>query len=167
MTARGPSEWSRSAAEIVGRVTDRWVLAGALAADRYRLAPRGTTDVDLISEWSEDLVVAFEAAGYDVRRVEDPDVGHPHLLICRKGEERVDILIPTVDYQEVALDRGRREHVLTIEDVLVHKLIAWRARDRDDIVSILAAGHPFDRGYVEHWAREWDVLARWKEASGG
>ena len=43
-----------------------------------------------------------------------------------------------VEYQRVALRRSV-DHVLTAEDVIVHKLIAWRLRDRDDIRSILEA----------------------------
>ncbi len=61
----------------------------------------------------------------------------PHLLQCYRGEQQVDILLPVVAYQQDALSRAL-DHVLTIEDVLVHKLIAWRHRDRDDIRSILS-----------------------------
>lgn len=50
----------------------------------------------------------------------------------------VDILLPAVAYQEVALDRAY-DHPITAEDVIVHKLIAWRPRDRNDIASILEA----------------------------
>jgi len=48
-------------------------------------------------------------------------------------------------------------------DVLVHKLIAWRPRDRDDIRSILSTGLPIDDAYVGHWAREWGVGERWQD----
>jgi len=54
--------------------------------------------------------------------------------------------------------------VITVEDVLVHKLIAWRARDRNDIASILETAPKLDETYIEHWATEWDVLDRWYEA---
>jgi hypothetical protein len=159
-----PSEWFVAVAEVVDRITSRWALAGALAAGRYRLAPRATNDVDLYVEWRDDLVSTLEAAGYAVGQSIDPNAEHPHLLRCRRGQERVDVMIPVVDYQELALDRAR-DHVLTVEDVIVHKLIAWRPRDRDDVVSILAAGHELDRDYIEHWAKEWDATERWREAT--
>lgn len=124
----GPSEWSGPAAQLVAAVTDRWVLAGALAAGEYRRVQRGTTDVDFLVE-------------------------------------RIDLLLSTVHYQDLAIDRGREQHVLTVEDVIMHKLIAWRPRDREDIASILAAGHELDLDYIEHWAREWEVLDRWKDAT--
>ena len=48
--------------------------------------------------------------------------------------------------------------------MIVHKLIAWRARDRDDIRSILDAQHELDEAYIARWAAEWDAGARWEEA---
>ena len=77
--------------------------------------------------------------------------------------DRIDILLPAVAYQEVALDRAQ-DHVITAEDGIVHKLIAWRPRDRNDIASILEAGHDLDEGYIAHWAGEWDVADRWDQA---
>lgn len=40
------------------------------------------------------------------------------------------------DYQRLAIQRGFGAHVLTPEDVIVHKLIAWRPRDRDDYAAL-------------------------------
>lgn len=159
-----PSEWFGPVAEIVERLDIRWALAGALAADGYRLTARLTTDADIYSEWHPALVRSLEDAGYEVKAMTDEAVGHPHLLICRRDEQRIDILIPTVEYQEVALERAQNEHVLTVEDVLIHKLLAWRPRDIDDIASILAARHQLDDAYLEHWIDEWDVRGRWEEA---
>lgn len=159
------SAWYADVADILERLGAEWALAGALAANRYRAVPRGTLDADLYTEWSASVVPALEEAGYAVRQVVDPQVGHPHLLILKRGEERVDLLLPTVDYQELALSRAQ-DNVLTVEDVIIHKLIAWRPRDRDDVASILKAGHDLDVEYIERWAEEWEVLDRWREATG-
>lgn len=160
-----PSEWYVPVAKIAERIGGRWALAGALAAIQYRLAERPTTDADLYTDWDEALVPALEAAGYSVEAKTDPQVGHPHLLIVRRGEERVDIMLPTVPYQELALERAVN-NILTVEDVIIHKLIAWRPRDRDDVASILRAGHDLDTAYIERWAEEWEALDRWREATG-
>lgn len=53
--------------------------------------------------------------------------------------------------------------VLTVEDVIVHKLIAGRPRDIDDIRSIRATGIALDHHYVEDNARQWDVFSRWSD----
>ncbi len=69
------------------------------------------------------------------------DTGEPaHLLLCRRGDVEVDVLLPVVEYQLEALRRSGDAHLLTVEDVIVHKLIAWRPQDQDDIASILRTG---------------------------
>jgi len=128
----------------------------------YRAAPRPTEDVDFLVAWHGDLVQGLLAEGFDVRPFEDQ--GEVHLVRARRTDGAADLIVATTDYQRLALDRAV-EHVLTVEDVLVHKLIAGRPRDRDDIESILSTGIDFDRGYVEHWAEEWGVTDRWREAT--
>ena len=126
-----------------------WALAGALAAERYRLTARATKDADLLVSWKPGLDQLIERAGWEVRTASDPG-DPPYLIRARRGEQYVDLLVALTDYQQVALERAK-DNVLTVEDVLVHKIIAWRGRDRDDIESILAAGHDIDWAYVRHW----------------
>jgi hypothetical protein len=75
----------------------------------------------------------------------------------------VDLIIAGTPYQSLAIERAV-DHVLTVEDVLVHKLIAWRPRDQDDVRSILSTGLAFDEAYVGHWVGQWGVDDRWREA---
>ncbi len=56
--------------------------------------------------------------------------------------------------------------MLTVEDVIVHKLIAWRSKDRDDIASILSPPPSLDVDYIVRWANEWEVTDRWIDALG-
>ena len=133
-----------------------------MAALRYRATPRLTTDVDVLAEPVPGLVEAFRAAGYDVSESALPG-DTAHLLLVRGNGDRIDILLPVVHYQQVALERAV-DHVITAEDVVVHKLIAWRPRDRNDIASILEAGRPLDEEYIRTWAAEWDVVDRWEQA---
>ncbi|HEV2368649.1 MAG TPA: hypothetical protein VGR90_02160 [Acidimicrobiales bacterium] len=154
-------EWLEPTTAVLDRVGARWALMGALAALRYRSEPRLTTDLDLLVEPHEGLADAFRAEGLDVREI--ADAGEPpHLLLIRGSGRRVDLLLVTVDYQRVALDRAV-DGALTAEDVVVHKLIAWRPRDRDDVVSIVRSGTPLDEVYIDHWAGEWEVADRWRE----
>lgn len=135
---------------------------GALAALRYRQDPRLTTDLDLLVEPVDGLGDAFRAEGFEVREV--ADAGEPpHLLLVRGKGVRADLIVAVVEYQQIALDRAI-EGVLSVEDVIVHKLIAWRPRDRDDIASIFRAGHQLDESYIRLWADNWDVRDRWEEA---
>ncbi|MEB2345621.1 MAG: hypothetical protein OZ948_12860 [Deltaproteobacteria bacterium] len=161
---------------ILDRLGIAWTLIGALAANRYRREVRLTGDVDVLVAHHGPGLVAFEAAfsdaGWSVRR------GTPDGAILRLRHPTLgaaDVVLAETDYQRSALERARREtiedgapvRVLRVEDVIVHKLIAGRPRDVDDIVEILAAGSGIDAAYVEHWAAFWDVLERWRQLRNG
>jgi hypothetical protein len=159
---REPSESVAAAAEILDSVGGEWALVGALAALRYRASPRLTTDADFLAEPRPGLAEAFRIAGYEVTEVAEPGEP-PHLLTVRGKGDVIDVLLASVEYQDVALARAL-DHVITAEDVIVHKLIAWRPRDRNDIASILESGIDLDETYIETWARRWEVSDRWLEA---
>jgi hypothetical protein len=161
MTELGPSAWLAPIAEIFDDVGVEWTLVGALAANRYRATARFTTDVDTMAEFHPELATRLEAGGYQVDVVAD-DGEPPHLIRARRGSEAVDVLLAVVEYQRVALGRAV-DHCLTVEDVIIHKLIAWRLRDRDDVRSILEAGAVLDMTYLERWITEWDLAERWHE----
>lgn len=136
------------------------MVAGALAADRYRATQRYTADLDLLVAWDDAIPDVADALGYDVLVLAD-EGEPPHLIRLRSATERIDLLVALVDYQRLALDRGAAAHVLTVEDVLVHKLISWRPKDRDDVEAILATGPTLDEAYVDEWAAAWEVDDRW------
>lgn len=159
---REPSASVASAAEVFAEVGADWALIGALAALRYRATPRLTVDADFLASSTPELAPAFRSRGYDVAEVADPDED-PHLLVVRGNGDVIDVLLAVVEYQAEALRRAV-DHVITVEDVVIHKLIAWRPRDRNDIASILDAGHPLDEPYIEAWAQHWDVTERWRQA---
>ena len=156
------SDSAAAAAEVLEGIGARWALIGALAALEYRSTPRLTTDVDILAEATNGMEQAFVGAGYDVTGIAD-EGERPHLLVVRGKGDRIDVLIAEVDYQLVALDRAI-DHLITAEDVIVHKLIAWRPRDRDDVVSILETGRRLDEEYIERWAAQWEVTDRWEAA---
>lgn len=159
MTEHDPSAWLASIAEIFDDLEVGWTLVGALAANQYRATPRFTVDLDALADHDDRLVDRLRSAGYDVVVVAD-EGERPHLLRCTRGPASIDILLPVIEYQKTALARSR-DHVLTPEDVIIHKLIAWRLRDRDDIRSILEAGVPLDHDYLARWIDAWEVGGRW------
>lgn len=145
---------------------------GALAANRYRAEPRLTLDADLLlADFGlglDALEAALEQAGWTVLRV-DPE---GELIRLRHAQWGVaDLLVAGTDYQDEALSRARVERVddgheipvLTVEDVILHKLIASRFQDLADIESILASDPELDEAYIERWAEFWDVTATWRQ----
>ena len=168
----------RTALGEIGALLDglsiRWALAGGLAANRYRRSPRHTDDVDLLladtGPGLETLESTLTATGWTVNRA-DPE---GDLLRARHSElGPVDLLIAGTPYQQEALRRALVEvemvpdagevPVLTVEDVIVHKLIAGRYRDLADIEEILESGTPLQADYIERWATFWEILDRWRQ----
>lgn len=139
------------------------VLIGALAAARYRLEPRLTTDVDFLVRRLDGLVDAMASEGYDLRVMADPG-GDPYVVFIRGKGVKVDVLLAETEYQRTAIDRAV-DGVITAEDVIIHKLLAWRSKDIDDIESILVTGRQLDLAYIDHWVGVWGVENRWRRCS--
>lgn len=146
---------------LLDRLPTRWALAGARAAMVYREAPRATTDIDALVEWHDALITGLLDEDLEMNSQRDGDEVHFVRVYARAGF--VDLMIAATEYQDEALRRADN-HILTVEDVLIHKLIAWRLKDRDDIASILSTTPELDRAYLERWVAEWDVTDRWIEA---
>lgn len=163
MSVREPSASYADAAELLRSLGIRFAKAGALAAEEYRSRRRLTTDADLLVASAQGIVEAMEARGYQVRAMTQPGERDPYLVLVRGLGDAIDFIVAETDYQREALDRAVDE-VLTVEDVIVHKLLAWRPKDRDDIASILEVGHELDEAYIERWAEAWEVTDRWAEA---
>ena len=168
----------RTALGEIGALLDglsiRWALAGGLAANRYRRSPRHTDDVDLLladtGPGPDTLESTLTAAGWSVHHA-DPE---GDLLRTKHSElGRVDLLIAGTPYQLEALRRALVDAesvpdagavpVLTVEDVIIHKLIAGRYRDLADIEEILESKPPLQVDYIERWAQFWEVLDRWHQ----
>lgn len=159
---REPSDYSGHFAERLRSLGLDPVLIGALAANVYRLTPRLTTDVDFLTRSLVGLAAAMEADGLEVKTMAEPGEP-PYVAFVRGNGIRVDVIAAQTDYQFEAIERARHG-VLTVEDVIIHKLIAWRPRDRDDVAQIFAAGRLLDEPYIDRWTEAWQVEDRWQEA---
>ncbi len=139
------------------------VLIGAHAANLYRVEVRHTVDIDLLLSSLDGVAELLKAEGFSLRVIADGGV--PYMIAARRDALIVDLLLAETDYQRLAVARAV-EGALTAEDVIIHKLIAGRSRDLDDITSILATGIALDETYVEAHALAWGVLDRWHSLQG-
>lgn len=149
----------------------RWALLGGVAANLYRDRPRLTEDVDVVLEVGRDrwpaLADALHADGWALQ----PGEAYPDVVLLRRPDRLpVDVLIAKTEYQRVALDRAKARElgggrpavpVLTPEDIVIHKLIAGRLTDLDDVERILGTTGELDLRYVEQWVKEWGLEERW------
>jgi hypothetical protein len=154
------------------------MLLGGLAI-RVLAIPRPTFDVDLMvaieDEESSDLAEAADRAGLLVgeehrRGFVDRLQGLAKIGFSVPVGERlipVDLFLAATEYQRAALSRRTRHEtdlgpmwVASPEDVLLHKLLADRPRDRADVVDLLLVVAMIDMAYLRIWAPRLGVTDR-------
>ncbi|MCM8830020.1 MAG: nucleotidyl transferase AbiEii/AbiGii toxin family protein [Candidatus Omnitrophica bacterium] len=84
-------------------------------------------------------------------------------VIDDKTGIRVDFIFSYSQYEKQAITRavevkfGRTGvKFATLEDVIIHKIIAGRARDIEDIKAILLK-NPYDGNYIREWLKKFDI----------
>lgn len=165
----------------------RYALVGAAARNAWA-PPRLTTDLDLaaIADAAEyDAIVrALGGLRYAItrRQLVEPGDSVPAVTIFRNEAapvplRQVDVLVAGTPFEVEAVERAVRRRigeqdvpVVRREHLIVYKLIAWRSRDRGDVLDVLATaraqGVEIDEACVRRWATEWDVVDRWEAALG-
>jgi len=83
--------------------------------------------------------------------------------IEEKSGIRVDFIFSFSPYEKQAIERGKDIKLgktfvrfASLEDVVIHKVIAGRARDIEDIKSILIKNPTYDSGEIIKWLKEFD-----------
>lgn len=83
--------------------------------------------------------------------------------IDKKSGIRVDFIFSFSPYERQAIERAKdikfgRSLVkfASLEDVVIHKVIAGRARDLEDVKSILLKNPKYDFVYIKKWLKEFD-----------
>lgn len=132
--------------------------------------PRLTKDIDItlgVGVDHLDLMKAIvEGLGlkYLMNRVDD-FVKETMVLpvIDQKSGIRIDFIFSFSPYERQAIERARivpfgRTQVkfASLEDVVIHKMIAERPRDIEDVQSILLKNPGYDSQYIEKWLSEFD-----------
>jgi predicted nucleotidyltransferase len=94
--------------------------------------------------------------------VEDPDAFTQDTMVlpCADAdtETRVDFVFSFSPYERRAIERARRVEMAGAdvrfaapEDVVIHKLVAGRPRDHEDVKGILAQNPDLDEAYLRRW----------------
>ena len=133
--------------------------------------PRLTKDIDITLGVGVDhldrlkAIVSRLGLKYLTDRVDD-FVKETMVLpvIDQKSGIRIDFIFSFSPYERQAIERARdisfgRTPVkfASLEDVIIHKMIAERPRDLEDVQSILLKNPRYDSQYIEKWLSEFDT----------
>jgi len=136
--------------------------------------PRLTKDIDVTLGVGPDRLDEILAVASELRwqvLVERPAefVQRTLVLPCQEPQTgiRVDLIFSFSPYERQALRRVRRVRVgdvevryASLEDVIIHKLVAGRPRDVEDVRALLLKNKNVDQAYLRHW------LAQFEQALG-
>ena len=159
-------------AGIAVHLADRnipYMIIGGQAVLLYG-EPRLTRDIDVTlglgPERVGDIVSLAREMGLR-QLVADPAgfVRETYVLPCMEEASgiRVDFIFSQSSYEREALRRvnpvkvnGVMVNFASPEDVIIHKLIAGRPRDLEDVKSVLVRCTSYDREYILRWLGEFD-----------
>ena len=131
--------------------------------------PRLTRDIDitlgLTPEGLPTVLALAQKVGLRVL-VDDPDafVQRTWVLPCQDPDSglRVDFIFSWTPYEQQAIARARAISVqgnavyfASPEDVIIHKVLAGRPRDMEDVRSILRK-QKVDEQYITKWLRQFE-----------
>lgn len=126
--------------------------------------PRLTRDIDITlglgPDRLDDLVNVVSELG--LRPLVDPETFTRQTLVlpCEENDtlQRVDFILSLSDYERAALQRTRTVTIVNTpvriaspEDVIIHKMVAGRPRDLEDVASIVAKIPALDADYLSRW----------------
>ena len=137
----------------------RWYVFGAQAAIFHGVA-RATADIDITvdpgTHGTAEIVAGLTARGFKLR-IADEAFEKTHVLPIVHTATRVpvDVVLAGPGLEELFFQRivekdvgGIRIPIASAEDVIVMKVLAGRAKDLEDVKSILVAKRNLDLGQV-------------------
>jgi hypothetical protein len=129
--------------------------------------PRFTRDIDITLgvdiDKLEDVKAAVKSLGLKAA-AEDPDEfaakTNVFPVVDGKSGIRIDFIFSYSGYEREAISRGRlinmsgvKIRFISVEDLLIHKVIAGRPRDIEDVKNILIKNSTLDLAYIKKWLK--------------
>lgn len=144
--------------------------------------PRFTHDLDVTVQDRLDLpeLVRFTTDAFG-SRVPDPQTfaRETRMLLVRVAQVDVDIAVALRGYEDslfsrirtIEVEPGRRLHICSAEDLIIHKALAGRPQDLADVQSVIQRqGKKLDVRYIRRWLAQFsrglddpDIVERFRQ----
>ncbi len=146
-----------------------YMIIGGQAALKYGVT-RFTQDIDVTLgvgvEHYQQIEKMLSAKNYIIR-IGDPESFVKRTMVLpvqdKKTGINIDFIFSFSTFEKQALSRSIPVQInnipvryVSLEDLLIHKIIAGRPRDLEDVKSIILHNPKFDYNYIENWLKEFD-----------
>lgn len=132
--------------------------------------PRLTQDIDVTlgigaERWQDIHKVATDLGLVILPPSPEEFIRRTMVLPCRDIASglRVDFVFSLSLYEQEALKRARVVRIqqanvryASLEDLVIHKIVAGRPRDLEDVRTVLAKNPRADKGYIQRWLKAFE-----------
>jgi hypothetical protein len=132
--------------------------------------PRLTRDIDITLGMGvkglDKIKKIIKAIGLKILIEKEKEFVEQNMVLPtldKKSGLRVDFIFSFSPYERQAIERGKDIKLgstlvkfASLEDVVIHKVIAGRARDLEDVRSILLKNPKYNLNYIKKWFKEFD-----------
>jgi predicted nucleotidyltransferase len=153
--------------KLIEKFDNRGVVIGGIASSLLGKA-RLTADLDVMILLSindiPDLIREAENAGLEMRIDKADEFARKNrvlLLRHRDNATNIDITLGNLPFEEEVVERSQLVNIgkisirlPTVEDLIIMKAVAHRAKDILDIQGVVDANPDLDKQRIEYWLRQ-------------
>ncbi len=132
--------------------------------------PRLTKDIDITLGLTPEKLSEIESLSKKLKLrilVRKPKDFVKKTMVLPVEDEKtgisIDFIFSFSEYEKQAIKRANPVKIIntdvkfaSLEDVVIHKIIAGRARDLEDVETMLLKNPDYDEKYIKNWLKKFD-----------